>query len=64
MTEDFINGETTMRLTDPCRGCRTVLGPDRIQDYIAADLKKVGVLLNQNRFKPALEDMANPAVKF
>jgi hypothetical protein len=70
MTEDFINGETTMRLDDPCRGTVTTplplpwmpdrLGPDRIQDHIAADLQKVSVLPNQNRFRPALKHMANP----
>jgi hypothetical protein len=37
-------------------------GPDRIQDHIAADLQEVSVLLNEDRFKPALEHVANSAV--
>jgi hypothetical protein len=38
------------------------LGPDRIQDHIVADLQKVNVLLNENRLKPALTYMTDPAV--
>jgi hypothetical protein len=58
VNEDFINRKTTVRLDDPCRGTVTTpfplpwmpdrLGPDRIQDHIAADLQKVSFLLNQN----------------
>jgi len=72
MTEDFINSKTTVRLDKPCGGAVTTpfplswmadrLGPDRIQDDIAADLQKVGILLNENRFKPTLKHMADPAV--
>jgi len=71
MTEDFINSKTTMRLDEPSGPAVTTpfplswmpdcLGPDRIQDDIAADLQKVGILLNENRFKPALKHIAYSA---
>jgi hypothetical protein len=72
MTEDFINSETNIRLGNPCGGAVTVPfplpwmrdcpGPDRIQDHMAADLQKMSVLLDHNRFKPALKHVANSAV--
>jgi hypothetical protein len=69
MTQDSINGETPVRLYKPAVAPELLpfpmpwmpdrLGPDRIQDHIAADLRKVSLLVNENRFKPALKQMAD-----
>src|SRR2546430_2267625 len=61
-----------MSLDRPCRCSVTApfplprmtdrLGSDRIEHNITTHLQKVAVLLNENSFKPPLEDMANAAV--
>jgi hypothetical protein len=60
MTENFIDGETTMRLDDPCRGTVATpfplpwmldrLGPDRIQDHTIMFVLALGVAISVESF--------------
>jgi hypothetical protein len=53
------------KVTRPCPVFRSWhhLRPDGVEDRITADLKKVGILLDQDGLEPALKQVAGPSVQ-
>jgi hypothetical protein len=37
-------------------------GPNGIEDYVAAKFKQIGLLIQQNRFEAALEEVSHPVM--